>query len=113
MIYLMLLMNILMLVSGQILWKMAVSGITDWNVSTIFSLVISPFFLGGAALYVLATGLWLVILSKLPLSVAYPSQSLSYILGAIFAVVLFKEIVTPTQWLGMIIIMVGVFLIAK
>ncbi|WP_433744882.1 EamA family transporter [Falsibacillus pallidus] len=113
MVYLLLLFNILMLVSGQVLWKMAVANVEKWDVQTVLALIISPYFIGGALLYVMATGLWLVILTKLPLSVAYPSQSLSYIFGAIVALMIFKETLQPVQWVGMAIIVFGVFLIAK
>lgn len=113
MVYLLLILNILMLVTGQVLWKFAVTNIEHWSMQTAFNLVISPLFLGGAFLYVIATGLWLVILSKLPLSVAYPSQSISYILGAIVALMIFRETILPTQWLGMAVIIFGVYLVAK
>lgn len=113
MVYILLLINVILLVTGQVLWKIAVMGMEEWKVSTIVSLVFSPYFLGGAFLYVAATGLWLVILSRLPLSIAYPSQSISYILGAIAAFFIFKETITPTQWAGMAVIMIGVYLIAK
>lgn len=113
MVYFLLILNILMLVSGQVLWKMAVSNIEQWSISTFISLAISPYFLGGAILYIMATGIWLIILSKLPLSIAYPSQSISYVLGTIIAFVLFKETILPTQWIGMLVIILGVFLIAK
>lgn len=113
MVYILLFMNILLLVSGQMLWKVAVLNIEHWNLNTITTLLLSPFFWGGAMLYVVATGLWLVVLSKLPLSVAYPSQSLSYVFGAMLAFLLFKETVTSIQWIGMMVIIFGVFLIAK
>jgi drug/metabolite transporter (DMT)-like permease len=113
MIYLMLLLNICMLVTGQVLWKLAVTNIVEWNSSTIFSLLVSPYFLGGAFLYALATGVWLYVLSKLPLSVAYPSQSLSYVFAAFIALLLFKETIGTSQWIGMVLIIVGVYFIAK
>ncbi|MGD6875873.1 EamA family transporter [Bacillus infantis] len=113
MVYVLLLINICCLVTGQVLWKIAVTGIDEWTASTALSLLLSPYFLGGAFLYVGATGLWLIILSKLPLSIAYPSQSISYIFGAVIAFFLFKETITVTQWTGMAVIIFGVYLIAK
>lgn len=113
MVYLLLLMNVSLLVTGQILWKLAVAGIEQWSVSTLIGVILSPLFIGGAALYVIATGIWLVILSKLPLSVAYPSQSIGYIFGAILALFIFKETISLTQWGGMAIIIFGVYLVAK
>jgi drug/metabolite transporter (DMT)-like permease len=113
MIYGLLLANVLLLVTGQMLWKVSVSGVTSWNLSTAISTVFSPYFIGGGILYVVATGLWLIILSKMPLSVAYPMQSVCYIVGSVAAFFIFKEHINVTQWMGMIVIMLGVFLIAK
>ena len=113
MVYLLLLCNVLLLVTGQVLWKMAVTGIEAWSLSVAFKVILSPLFIGGASLYVIATGIWLVILSKLPLSVAYPSQSIGYIFGAIVALLIFRETILPTQWAGMAVIVLGVYLVAK
>jgi drug/metabolite transporter (DMT)-like permease len=113
MIYLLLLCNILFLVTGQFLWKIAVSGINNWSASTFISLIWNPYFLGGGLLYVLATGLWVMILSKLPLHIAYPMQSLCYILAALLSYFVFKENITIQQWMGMMAIMFGVYLISR
>ncbi|MED4071379.1 EamA family transporter [Priestia endophytica] len=113
MIYILILLNILMLVTGQILWKVAVANVDTWTLQKAISVLLSPFFIGGGVLYVLATGLWLVILSKLPLSIAYPFQSISYVLGAIAAFLIFKETVTAQQWFGIFVIIIGVYFIAR
>ena len=44
---------------------------------------------------------------------AYPMVSLSYVLGMVAAIVVFREEVSPTQWLGVLLIMAGCYLIAK
>ncbi|WP_227394347.1 EamA family transporter [Jeotgalibacillus aurantiacus] len=111
--FLLLIINVLMLVGGQVLWKLAVSPITAWSLEAIMQLVISPLFLGGTFLYVVATVLWLIILSKMPLSIAYPFQSFSYILGAIAAYFVFQESISLEQVSGMAAIVLGVYLIAK
>ncbi len=111
--YILLLLNILLLVSGQILWKIGVENIAEWNVSTIYILMRSPYIIGGCFLYVIAVGMWFYVISKLPFSVAYPCQSLSYVLGVFIAYFLFKEHVELTKWLGIAIIMLGVYLVAR
>jgi drug/metabolite transporter (DMT)-like permease len=113
MIYFLLLVNVLLLVSGQMLWKVGASSINEWGIQTIFYLLRSPSFIGGGLLYVVATFIWMYIISKMPFSVAYPVQSLSYALGVICAYFIFKEQVQVTQWLGVIVIIFGVYLIAK
>jgi drug/metabolite transporter (DMT)-like permease len=113
MTYFLLLINVFLLVGGQMLWKVGASSINEWGVGTIFYLLRSPFFIGGGLLYVVATFIWMYVISKMPFSVAYPIQSLSYALGVIMAYFLFKEQVDLTQWLGVLVIIFGVYLIAK
>lgn len=111
--YILLLLNILLLVTGQMLWKISVTPISTWNFNSVVQVILSPYFIIGGVLYVLATGLWLIVLSKLPLSIAYPAQSLAYILGIVGAYFIFKENINGFQLCGMLLIMFGVYLIAK
>ncbi len=111
--YILLLLNIVLLVSGQILWKIGVEDISQWNIGVIKILIGSPYIIGGCFLYVFAVISWLYIISKLPFSVAYPCQSLSYVLGVFIAYFLFKENIQFTQWLGVIVVILGVYLIVK
>ncbi|WP_256205566.1 EamA family transporter [Calditerricola satsumensis] len=62
-------------------------------------------------MYAVATILWLFVLSRVPLSVAYPAQSVAYILGVMGAFVWFGEPITVWKVLGCLLIMAGVSLI--
>jgi multidrug transporter EmrE-like cation transporter len=70
-------------------------------------------FVVGAACYVLSLFVWILGLSRVPVSVAYPLLSVGYIVNAIAAHYLFGEAVTVTRWLGIGFIVVGVFLVAR
>ena len=70
-------------------------------------------FVLGAACYVLSLFVWILGLSRVPVSVAYPLLSVGYIINAIAAHYLFGEAVTITRWLGIGFIVVGVFLVAR
>ncbi|MBT2216055.1 EamA family transporter [Virgibacillus dakarensis] len=111
--YLLLVLNILLLVSGQMLWKVGMQQIGTMGIGTISEVIRSPYIIAGGLIYVLATGLWLYILSRMPFSIAYPFQSLAYVLGVVIGYVIFKEVVTPTQWVGAAVIVFGVYLIAR
>ena len=54
---------------------------------------------------------WLAALSRVPLSVAYPVVSLSYIIILISSVVLLGERPSLTTWSGALLVMFGVALI--
>jgi len=111
--YVLMFVNIIFLLTGQFFWKQSVSKVTQWNMGTLLQVLLTPSFLAGAALYVVATMIWLYIISKIPFSVAYPMQSITYIGGMVIAYIVFKEHVSLTQWAGAAIIIFGVYLIAK
>lgn len=110
---LLILANACLLVAGQMLWKWGLQGQTlDLrHVRSVLALLTSPAIVGGMVLYVVATVLWLYVLSRVPLSVAYPTQSVAYILGVIGAFVWFGEPITVWKVLGCLLIMAGVSLI--
>ncbi|HEU4963983.1 MAG TPA: EamA family transporter [Bacilli bacterium] len=108
-VYTMLVGNILLLVSGQLVWKQALIKMGGLSVT---GLLTSPGVYIGGMLYVIATGLWLVILNNAKLSVVYPMQSLAYVIGMLAAFFLFQETVPLKNWIGAAIIIVGVWLIA-
>jgi drug/metabolite transporter (DMT)-like permease len=67
----------------------------------------------GLAVYISNFFLWMFILSKTDLSVALPLASASYILIPVAAVVFLHELVSPLRWLGLALIVAGIFLISK
>lgn len=69
--------------------------------------------LGGTALYVVSLFLWIVTLSRVDVSYAYPMTSLGYVLTALCGWWLFNEGLTPMRILGVLIIMIGVILVAR
>ncbi|QGY05225.1 EamA family transporter [Methylobacterium mesophilicum SR1.6/6] len=68
--------------------------------------------LGGLALYGIATLTWLFVLSRLPLSLAYPFVGLSFVTVAALSVVLLGERIVPLQVAGTVLIALGVVLVA-
>lgn len=90
------------------------TGTTDGGslVTTLGFLLISmlqPYVLLGLMLYVLSTFTWLVLLSKVRLSVAYPMISISYIFVVVLSAVLLKENVAWSNAIpGLLLISGGV-----
>lgn len=113
MIYVLIFINILMLVSGQVLWKIGISKI-DFNLSLhgIINIIFNPYVLGGGVIYVLATLIWIYILSKEELSRVYPLQSVCYVVGILAGVLIFKEGFTLSKIFGAGFIIVGACIIA-
>lgn len=113
MMYVLLFINIIMLVSGQVLWKIGIGKINfNFSVQGIINMIFNPYILGGGIIYVLATVIWIYILSKAELSRVYPLQSLCYVIGILAGVLIFKECFTLSKGLGAVFIIIGSFIIA-
>jgi multidrug transporter EmrE-like cation transporter len=76
-------------------------------------LAIEPHILGGLACYVVSVVVWVIALSRVPVSIAYPMLSIGYVVNAIAAWWLLGEAVTPMRLAGIAIIVVGVFVVAR
>jgi drug/metabolite transporter (DMT)-like permease len=106
-------------VTGELLLKTGMNRHGELNVSlstlvpTAVKLFTSPFVVGGFAFVFSGALFWLAVLSRWPLSLAYPLLSISYIIGIVASVVLLKEKVTLPQVLGVFVIMLGVFLVSR
>lgn len=66
------------------------------------------FVLAGVTIYVLSTVLWLWVLSKVPLSFAYPCISISYIIIIIAGKWVFKERIDKWKIAAIVLILLGV-----
>lgn len=67
----------------------------------------------GALLYAASLALWLVVLSRLELSRAYPMVSLGYLVTFVLGALLFQESIAPAKIGGLLMIMAGVALLAN
>ena len=76
-------------------------------------LAIEPHVLGGLACYVVSVVVWVVALSRVPVSIAYPMLSIGYVVNAIAARYMLGEALTPMRLAGIAVIIVGVFLVAR
>jgi multidrug transporter EmrE-like cation transporter len=109
--YLLLLLAILVSVTGQLLFKLGMMRHPEFSVLNVAGLRRNWPVLAGFGCYGLSTVLYLQVLAKLELSVAYPTASLAYVLVIVMSRLLFKEIVSPRRWLAVVIICGGVVLV--
>ncbi len=73
----------------------------------------SPLVIVGLGLYGLGALSWLTVLSRVPLSFAYPLVALSYAFTPLLALVLLRENVPSLRWLGILTICLGAFLVSR
>ncbi|MFH1462563.1 MAG: SMR family transporter [bacterium] len=119
-VFLLLLISIFITASAHLCFKKAMIafGSLDFSLHNILFLIprivqnawlILGIFLFGASFI-----LWLFILSKLQLNIAYPiAISCEVTLVTIGAWFLFKEYISPIQILGIVVIIIGIFLLVK
>ncbi|MCL2596632.1 MAG: hypothetical protein FWD66_03030 [Paludibacter sp.] len=105
----------LLLASGQVCFKFAVEKITKFQFSWVWfaNLLTNWWLLASGILLITATVLWGFILKHFPFSVAYPVTAFAYIFGLLAAVFIFQESVPVTRWIGVCVIIIGVYLVVK
>jgi multidrug transporter EmrE-like cation transporter len=84
----------------------------NW-VDTLQRMATQGYFVLGITCYVVSVFVWILGLSRVPVSMAYPLLSVGYVVNAIAAHFLFGEAVTLTRWAGIGFIVVGVWLVAR
>ena len=67
----------------------------------------------GMACYVVSLVVWILALSRVPVSIAYPMLSIGYVVNAVAAWMLFGESLTAQKLVGIGFIIVGVWLVAR
>jgi len=72
-----------------------------------------PFIMGGMACYAVSLVVWIMALSRAPVSIAYPMLSIGYVVNAIIAHYWFGEALVMQKVLGIGFIIIGVVLVAK
>jgi multidrug transporter EmrE-like cation transporter len=69
--------------------------------------------IAGLTCYVVSVGVWIVGLSRVEVSLAYPMLSLGYVVNALAAWWLFGEALGPMRCAGMLLILAGVFVMSR
>ena len=117
--YFILFFGLVFTVAAQVLMKYGASknGPIEFSAKNLIGLVPQVFtnlhLLSGLIFLGVGFFLWLVVLSRLKLSVAIPFTSLNYVLILFFSWLFLKETITLPQFLGVGLIIFGLVLIAR
>jgi multidrug transporter EmrE-like cation transporter len=112
--------SVLMGVFGQICLKYGMINIGKFtshvtinnNITLLIKALSSPIILLGFLCYGISALSWLVVLSRVELSYAYPMVSIGYILVVVLSWILFNEHVTFLRLFGVVVVCCGVLLIS-
>jgi len=111
------LVTIIFTVVGQVLikWQAMHAGPlpSSWPDRTafFFRLVLNPWIITGLLSAVVAAFAWILAMTRLPLSMAYPFVALTYPLVFCLGWLLFGESLSPWRVIGVLFILVGVAII--
>jgi len=117
--FVMILIGVLLNAAAQLLLKAGTNVLGNLTnsggeiVSTALRVATNPHIAGGLVCYVISVGVWIVALSRVEVSVAYPMLSIGYIVNALAAWHLFGESLSAQKLVGIGVIIVGVYLVAR
>lgn len=115
--YVLVSLTILLTVAGQLLIKsqVAVAGAPPATLQAqaayLATLLARPLVLLGLAMAFAAALSWMLVLTRLPLSKAYPFTALSLVLVVACGAAMFAEPVSAVRWAGVALICVGMVLV--
>ena len=100
---------------GQVLLKYAMlkHGPIDFSLRGLFALLAEPRLLLALVLYAAALLMWLHVLTKVPLSTAYPILAITYVIVPLLSLIFFGERIQQPQIIGICLVLVGVAMIGK
>ena len=78
-----------------------------WKLATEWHIVVALF------CYALSVVIWILALSRVPVSIAFPMLSMAYVVNAVAAWYLLDEPFNPTKLAGMGVIILGVIIISR
>lgn len=116
---LLLLITVGLNVAGQFLMKQGMSqvGVISGSffvmAGSLTKAFLNPYVIGGVGAYGFSSIFWLILLSRVELSYAYPALSLGYVLVTIISAFLLNEAVSPMRWLSVTVICIGVILLSR
>ena len=115
----MLALAILFAVVSQLLFKSGIGSIGQVTLTRntlpaeIWKLATSPQIVVGMALYSVGFLAWLGAMSRFGLSYVYPFTSMNYVLVLLFSWIVFNEPLSPIRWLGVAVIISGIFIASR
>ena len=111
--------GVLLNAAAQLLLKAGTNAVGHFAFSTEnlipvgLKLALEPHILGGITCYVVSLVVWIMALSRVEVSIAYPMLSIGYVINALVAWHFFGESVNAMRMAGIGVIIVGVFLVAR
>lgn len=118
--YAMILLSVALSAAAQVALKAGMSSApvraalaSGLSPTSLLSVAFNPLVLLGLACYGLSMVVWLGVLSKMPVSSAYPFVALAIVLTSLLGRILFHDAFTLPKIIGTLLIVSGVVVLAK
>ncbi|RTL51963.1 MAG: 4-amino-4-deoxy-L-arabinose transferase [Rhodocyclaceae bacterium] len=111
--------GVLLNAAAQLLLKAGTNAVGhfDFHLENILpigmKIAFQPFIMGGMACYAVSLVVWIMALSRVPVSIAYPMLSIGYVVNAVIAHYWFGEALAMQKIIGIGFIIIGVVMVAK
>lgn len=83
----------------------------DEELPIVVQIIINPYYILTLAFLGFQTIFWILTLRSYDLSLVYPTMSVNYLLVVCFSVIIFHEIITVNNVLGLLLILLGIFIL--
>ncbi len=122
--YVLILLSVGLAISGQICLRAGMKPVQEETgmttkeliskpVTFVQKVIFRPLVFLGLVLFVVSAGFWLVVLADIPLGIAYPFVSLTYIIVLLYDWKIDKSyVVNVWNWVGVAVIVGGIFLLS-
>jgi len=117
--YVLILIPVLFAAISELCMKRAMSAFGELSLKVLLTgpllvkIFTHPYVLFALGLYAISTLLWLVVLSRVPLSYAYPMISFSYVLVVLASGWILGESIPLARWIGVLLICSGIIVVAR
>lgn len=112
--YILILSVVIMISTGQILFKMIAKNMPNaFVLSEWIAFVFAPLTLSVFTLYGVATFLWIYVLKLYPLSTAYPIMALGFVIVPICSYFMFNENISINLLIGSVFIIFGIIIAVR
>lgn len=105
---------------GGLLMKLGADNIGHVEIKSMIQLIdyllklfTNPQSLAGIFLYFMSALTWSYLLTKLDISFVQPILALTYVVTPILGIFILREHVPTMRWLGILVIILGVFIVAR
>jgi drug/metabolite transporter (DMT)-like permease len=113
-----LLVSVIFAIAGQFTLKSAMERIgrigtaqVSQPLETVTRALTEPRLWVGLTLFGVSALFWLVVLSRVPLSVAYPIVGLSYVIVVVLSRYMLHEHIPTLRWVGAVVVAIGIAII--